>query len=295
MPSYRIGQAAELLGVSVDTVRRWVDGGRIGAIADGGRPAAHRRTRALPSSQSSSPREREADVVVGRSARNRFPGIVTRVIKDKVTAQVEIQAGPHRVVSLMTREAADELGLDARRPRGRRREVDQRRHRDRRGLDASKSGGGDERTASSTRPPVAAGDARRVRRCFCSRYRCSGWCGGHRGRSAWDELLNTEAGARRPAALAGHVAVGDRDRASCSASRWRGCRPASTIRASGSCARSTTLPMVLPPVVGGVALLLALGRRGIVGSQLDRSASTFRSRPRARWSRRPSWPCRFSC
>ena len=56
-------------------------------------------------------KEREADVVVGRSARNRFPGIVTRVIKDKVTAQVEIQAGPHRIVSLMTREAADELGL----------------------------------------------------------------------------------------------------------------------------------------------------------------------------------------
>ena len=55
--------------------------------------------------------EREADVVVGRSARNRFPGIVTKVVKDKVTAHVEIQAGPHRVVSLMTREAADELGL----------------------------------------------------------------------------------------------------------------------------------------------------------------------------------------
>ena len=55
--------------------------------------------------------ERSDDVVVGRSARNRFPGIVTKVVKDKVTAQVEIQAGPHRVVSLMTREAADELGL----------------------------------------------------------------------------------------------------------------------------------------------------------------------------------------
>ena len=51
-------------------------------------------------------------MIVGRSARNRFPGIVTRVVKDTVTAQVEIQAGPHRVVSLMTREAADELGLE---------------------------------------------------------------------------------------------------------------------------------------------------------------------------------------
>ena len=50
-------------------------------------------------------------MIVARSARNRFPGIVTRVVKDTVMAQVEIQAGPHRVVSLMSREAADELGL----------------------------------------------------------------------------------------------------------------------------------------------------------------------------------------
>jgi molybdopterin-binding protein len=53
----------------------------------------------------------EPEAIVGQSARNRFPGIVTRVIKDKVMAQVEIHAGPHRIVSLMTREAADELGL----------------------------------------------------------------------------------------------------------------------------------------------------------------------------------------
>ena len=51
------------------------------------------------------------EVIVARSARNRFTGVVLRVVKDKVTAQVEIQAGPHRIVSLMTREAADELGL----------------------------------------------------------------------------------------------------------------------------------------------------------------------------------------
>jgi molybdopterin-binding protein len=49
--------------------------------------------------------------ITAQSARNRFPGIVTRVVKDKVAAQVEMQAGPHRIVSLMTREAADELGL----------------------------------------------------------------------------------------------------------------------------------------------------------------------------------------
>lgn len=110
MSSYKIGQAAELLGVSVDTVRRWVDSGRLAATrSEGGRrfidgEALARFAVALTDLQ-------EPAAIVGRSARNRFPGIVTRVIKDTVAAQVEIQAGPHRVVSLMTREAADELGL----------------------------------------------------------------------------------------------------------------------------------------------------------------------------------------
>jgi molybdopterin-binding protein len=54
----------------------------------------------------------EAGAIVGQSARNRFPGIVTRVVRDQVTAQVEVQAGPHRIVSLMTAEAVDELGLE---------------------------------------------------------------------------------------------------------------------------------------------------------------------------------------
>lgn len=110
MPSYRIGQAAELLGVSVDTVRRWVDDGRIGATrTQGGRRLIDGAALATFAVELAS--EREPTVVVGRSARNRFPGIVTKVIKDKVTAQVEIQAGPHRIVSLISREAADELGL----------------------------------------------------------------------------------------------------------------------------------------------------------------------------------------
>lgn len=110
MPSYRIGQAAELLGVSADTLRRWVDGGRIAATrTEGGRRLIDGR--ALATFAVGLIDERDPDVVVGRSARNRFPGIVTRVVKDKVAAHVEIQAGPHRVVSLMTREAADELGL----------------------------------------------------------------------------------------------------------------------------------------------------------------------------------------
>jgi len=110
MASYRIGQAAELLGLSIDSVRRLTDSGRLQTVRSSGRQRLidgselARFAAALPEAQ-------RPEVIVGQSARNRFPGIVTRVIKDRVTAQVEIQAGPHRVVSLMTREAADELGL----------------------------------------------------------------------------------------------------------------------------------------------------------------------------------------
>jgi molybdopterin-binding protein len=107
----RIGQAAELLGVSVDTVRRWADDGRLPTrrTAGGHRVVDAAALADFATRQAAAP---GPAAFVGQSARNRFTGIVTRVVKDKVTAQVEIQAGPHRVVSLMTREAADELGLE---------------------------------------------------------------------------------------------------------------------------------------------------------------------------------------
>jgi len=107
---YRIGQAAELLGVSADTVRRWADAGRLAArvgprgqrLFEGAELARFARELAG---------EAPAHQPRAQSARNRFVGIVTKVVRDKAAAQVEIQAGPHRFVSLITREAADELGL----------------------------------------------------------------------------------------------------------------------------------------------------------------------------------------
>lgn len=108
--SYKLGQAAELLGVSVDTVRRWADGGRLKTRrTEGGQRLVDGADLArFVEAQGGAT---EPGAIVNSSSRNRFPGIVTRVVKDKVAAQVEIHAGPHRIVSLMTREAADELGL----------------------------------------------------------------------------------------------------------------------------------------------------------------------------------------
>jgi molybdopterin-binding protein len=106
----RIGQAAELLGVSVETIRRWevdgrlsttrsVGGQRLVLIADVSRLLGERR-RSVPD-----------PAIVAQSARNRFAGIVTAIKRDEVVAQVEVMAGPHRLVSLMTAEAVDELDL----------------------------------------------------------------------------------------------------------------------------------------------------------------------------------------
>src|SRR3981081_1706611 len=109
MPSFTVGQAAELLGVSPDTVRRWVESGQIAAArTQGGR----RRVDGAALAQFCAERAANPSFSsIAESARNHFPGLVTKVTKDKVMAQVEIQAGPYRIVSLMSREAADELGL----------------------------------------------------------------------------------------------------------------------------------------------------------------------------------------
>lgn len=110
MTAYRMRQAAELLGVSDDTVRRWADAGRLATTVDeGGRRVIDGEVLARFAQTLST--EYAGGAIVSESARNRFAGIVTRVVKDKVMAQVELQSGRHRLVSLMTREAADELGL----------------------------------------------------------------------------------------------------------------------------------------------------------------------------------------
>jgi molybdopterin-binding protein len=114
MPTYRIKQAADLLGVSTDTVRRWADAGRLTTVTDAaGRHALDGAVLARFAQQLAATADRPAQSpVVSESARNRFLGLVTRVTRDTVMAQVEIQSGPHRIVSLMSREAADELGLE---------------------------------------------------------------------------------------------------------------------------------------------------------------------------------------
>lgn len=109
MTLYRIGEAAEVLGVSVDTVRRWIDAGRLPADRDGQghRIIAGPDLAGFARSLADAP----DDGINRSSARNRLRGIVTAIVRDSVMAQVDIQAGPFRVVSLMSREAVDEIGL----------------------------------------------------------------------------------------------------------------------------------------------------------------------------------------
>jgi molybdopterin-binding protein len=111
MPAYRLGEAADILGVSTDTLRRWADDGRLSiARTEGGQRIIDGGDLARLAQELG--REDEPRAFGAQSARNRFPGIVTRVVRDKVMAQVEMQAGPYRVVSLLSSEAADELGLE---------------------------------------------------------------------------------------------------------------------------------------------------------------------------------------
>ncbi|MFN0204781.1 MAG: molybdopterin-binding protein [Planctomycetota bacterium] len=109
MPEFRIGEAARMLGVSPDTVRRMADAGKLKTRRTSG------GQRVIPGEDLAKHAASDATGFSGelslQSARNRFPGIVTKVIKDKVAAQVEIQSGPFRIVSLLTREAVDELKL----------------------------------------------------------------------------------------------------------------------------------------------------------------------------------------
>jgi molybdopterin-binding protein len=112
MRAYRLKEVSQLLGVSDDTARRWADRGRFATERDGSGhvvvagPELARFAQELAASS-------EGLLAPGStSARNRMVGLVTRVVRDTVMAQVEMQAGPYRLVSLMSREAADELELE---------------------------------------------------------------------------------------------------------------------------------------------------------------------------------------
>jgi molybdopterin-binding protein len=113
MPLYRLSRAASLVGVSDDTIRRWVEQGRLDATTDdsGHRVIDGATLAAFCAAQAASPAT-TADRDHRVSTRNAFPGIVTRIQLGAVAAQVDVQAGPHRIVSLITREAVEELGLE---------------------------------------------------------------------------------------------------------------------------------------------------------------------------------------
>jgi molybdopterin-binding protein len=105
--SYRIGEAAELLGVRVETLRRWERGGRLRTTRTSGkqrRVSAAEVARLIAEKQPRQP-------IAQASARNRFPGVITDVKMEVLAATVEIQAGPNRVLAFITREAAEEMGL----------------------------------------------------------------------------------------------------------------------------------------------------------------------------------------
>jgi molybdopterin-binding protein len=110
MSDYSVGEAAGLLGVSADTVRRWIDNGNLDATRTVNK---RRRIDGVVLAHFAQSLHEGADphVAANESIRNHFTGIVTKVVKDKVMAQVELQAGPFRVVALISREAVDDMGL----------------------------------------------------------------------------------------------------------------------------------------------------------------------------------------
>ncbi|HEY1988219.1 MAG TPA: TOBE domain-containing protein [Acidimicrobiales bacterium] len=110
MAQYRPGQLVDLLGVSADTVRRWCDEGRLETVRSEG---GHRMVDGASLARFVREQQEDApDQLLSQSARNRFRGVVTRVERDALTAIIEIRAGRFRIVSLLTREAADDLRLE---------------------------------------------------------------------------------------------------------------------------------------------------------------------------------------
>lgn len=109
MTQHRIADAARLLGVSDDTVRRWIDAGHLASAQD-----ASGRT-VVPGADLARWAQEQAKALQPAgtsSARNRFVGLVTAIVADTVMAQVDLQCGPFRVVSLMSAEAVRDLGIE---------------------------------------------------------------------------------------------------------------------------------------------------------------------------------------
>ena len=109
--TYRVAEAATLLGVSDDTLRRWIDQSRLATVKQGGRTAVEGPALATLAEELADSPDRAGLRASSVSARNRLPGIVVAVKKDSVMAQVELICGPYRIVSLLSADAVDELGL----------------------------------------------------------------------------------------------------------------------------------------------------------------------------------------